>query len=372
MANKIQHYIQVGTHRIALPEGVSLGDWSLEKVRTQNPRLRIFLACFQQLEHVSDSNYAILHCSQARLLEIWRKVREVSRLTQSKLEPTLQEHSLIPSLDNARLNTLNGYEMLNRTVLAVLEEYPQHVSASELPDVRRLLCTSIRQIQSFLRDSFSELMAADPRSSHDADYYLSTKFPQEIEAAEGLYGAVFRLNERLRELEPIWTKEVHVLREKMRQEQMIPNRDTWNDAESIMNLLVTGLTPHLREITALKGLRFKESQPMDEYTFGITYLCKMIGEVFLLGRDLIDKLKSLPATTFDQREQRVAGIVACHQVTIERLNELLGWVESHLQDLSSYVPSWLKKIESRRALMLGRGTVPAPPEEALRSEAAIK
>jgi hypothetical protein len=260
------------------------------------------------------------------------------------------------------MNALNGFEMLDRTVLAVIEDYPQNISSSELPEIRRLLCTSIGQMHSFLRDAFSELMAADPRSSHDADYYLSTRFPQEIEAAEGLYGAVFRLNERLRELEPIWTKEIRDLRENMRREQMIPNRDTWKDAESIMNLLVTGLTPHLREITALKGLRFKESQPMDEYTFGITYLCKMLGEVYLLGRDLIDKLKTLPATTFDEREQRVASLVTCHQVTIERLNELLGWVESHLQDLSSYVPTWLKKIENRRALMLGRGTVPAPPE----------
>ena len=362
MPDKIQHYIQVGTHRVALPEGVSLSEWSLEKIRTQNPRLRIFLACFQQLEHVSDSNYAILHCSQARLLEIWRKVREVGRLSKSKLEPTLHEGSRIPRLDNARLNTLHGYEVLSRTVLAVIEEYPQHIDSSELPDVRKLLCSSIRQIQSFLRDSFSELMAADPRSSHDADYYLSTRFPQEIESAEGLYGAVFRLNERLRELEPIWTKEVHILRKNMRKEQMLPHRDTWNEAESIMNLLVTGLTPHLREITALKGLRFKESQPMDEYTFGITYLCKMLGEVYLLGRDLIDKLKTLPANSFDEREMRVASLVACHQVTIERMNELLGWVESHLQDLSNYVPDWLRKIESRRALMLGRGTLPVPPK----------
>ena len=186
MPDNLRQFIQVGTHRVALPEGVSLTDWSLERVRIQNPRLRIFLTCIQQLEEVSDSNYAILHCSQTRLLEIWRKVREVSRLTQSKLEPTLNEHSWIPSLETARLNALNGYEMLNRTVLAVLEEYPQQVSTSELPEVRRLLCSSIRHIQAFLRDTFSELMAADPRSSHDADYYLSTRFPQEIEAAEGL------------------------------------------------------------------------------------------------------------------------------------------------------------------------------------------
>lgn len=354
MPQQEQRFIRVGDHRVALPEGVSLTDWSLEKVRTQNPRLRLILNCIAQLEQVSDSNYSILHCSQPRLLEIWRKVREVSRLIQSKVDPILLESSWIPRLEAARSNALSGCQMLNRTVLAVIEEYPHHVSPSELPDIRKLLCSSIGQIHSFLRDTFSELMAADPRSSHDADYYLSKRFPEEIERAEGLYGAVFRLNEHLRELEPIWNKEVYELRETMKQERMIPTRETWKDAEGIMNLLVTDVTPHLREIIALKGLRFDESQAMDDYTFGITYLCKMLGEVYLLGRDLIEKLKALPAKTVSAREQRVASLVACHEATIERLNELLGWVESHLQDLSSYVPNWLGKIEQRRALMLSR------------------
>ena len=355
MAQEGQQFIQVGDHRVPLPDGVSLTDWSLEKVRSQNPRLRVILKTIDQLEQVSDSNYSILHCSQPRLLEVWRKVREVSRGIQTELEPLLRENSWIPSLEAARSNALSGYQTLNRSVLTVIEEYPQEVSPSELTDIRRLLCSSIGQIHSFLRDTFSELMAADPRSSHDADYYLSKRFPDEIEKAEGLYGAVFRLNEHLRELEPIWNKYVRQLRETMRHERMIPSLETWKDAETVMDLLATDVTPHLREIIALKGLRFDESQSMDDYTFGITYLCKMLGEVYLLGRSLLDELKTLPANTVSAREQRVASLITCHEVTIDRLNELLGWVETHLEDLSSYVPEWLGKIEKRRALMLSRG-----------------
>ena len=105
-----------------------------------------------------------------------------------------------------------------------------------------------------------------------------------------------------------------MLRENMRQEQMIPNRDKWGEAESIMNLLVTGLTPHLREITALRGLRFKESQPMDEYTFGITYLCKMLGEAYLEAgnrqKAMIHYQQSLDLDSSNDNAMRVLESIA--------------------------------------------------------------
>ena len=41
--------IQVGQHSVELPEGVSTGEWTLEKVTIQNPRIRAFLGCLDLL-----------------------------------------------------------------------------------------------------------------------------------------------------------------------------------------------------------------------------------------------------------------------------------------------------------------------------------
>ena len=39
---KPKQVIQVGSHLVALPEGVSALDWALERVNYQNPRIRAF------------------------------------------------------------------------------------------------------------------------------------------------------------------------------------------------------------------------------------------------------------------------------------------------------------------------------------------
>ena len=79
-----RQYIQVGEHQVALPPGVSVASWSLEKVRVQNPRIRAYLGSLRLLEQTNESNYAILHCSPGRLLQIWRRVRRVCQIIQTR------------------------------------------------------------------------------------------------------------------------------------------------------------------------------------------------------------------------------------------------------------------------------------------------
>src|SRR5829696_3106116 len=164
--------IQVGGHLVSLPEGVTALEWALERVNYQNPRIRAFLGCIRLLDGVMESNYAILHCSPERLLDIWRKVRQVADLIRNRIAPLLDGPSKIPALEEARQSAETSLGMLDYQVLRRLDGFPEDVPEEQLMDVRKLLCISIGQIHAFLVDTFGEMMAKDPRSLHDSDYFL--------------------------------------------------------------------------------------------------------------------------------------------------------------------------------------------------------
>ena len=105
---------------LTLPEGVTPADWALERTRWQNPRIRAFLGCIHHLEGVLESNYAILHCSPDRLLEIWSKVRHVSELIRKRLAPLLKAPSKIPQIEAARQSAEMSLELLSSNVFACL------------------------------------------------------------------------------------------------------------------------------------------------------------------------------------------------------------------------------------------------------------
>src|SRR5512146_1263225 len=162
---------RVVRYEVELPVGVTTADWGLERVRVQNPSIRSYLGCSRLLEEVLDSNYAILHCSPERLLKIWRQVNEVCQLMRSELRPALEEPSVIPGLGEARHHAQDQFRLLGATVLAPIERYGPSLPVDRLPEARKLLCVSIGKIYAFLRDTFGEIVASDPRSHHDADYF---------------------------------------------------------------------------------------------------------------------------------------------------------------------------------------------------------
>ena len=205
---RANHHGQIGKYEVELPEGVTAADWGLERVRVQNPSIRSYLGCIRLLEEVLDSNYAILHCSPERLLKIWRQVEQVCQLMRSELLPTLEEPSVIPSLADARSHAGDSFRALAETVLTAMERCGHPLRADQLPEARKLLCVSIGKISAFLRDTFGEIVANDPRSRHDADYFLSRRFAQDIEESEWLYSAVYELDELLDGLEKACSAEL--------------------------------------------------------------------------------------------------------------------------------------------------------------------
>ena len=368
---KPKQVIQVGSHLVALPEGVSALDWALERVNFQNPRIRAFLGCIRLLDSVLESNYAILHCSPERLLDIWRKVRQIAEVIRTRIAPLLDSPSCIPILEEARQNAQTGVELLNHHVLRELDRFPEEVAPDQLMEIRKLLCVSIGQLHSFLQDTFGELMAKDPRSLHDADYFLSKRFPKDIEEAEWLHSTLLRLREYLEKLDLVRTQHLTAIAEQVSLEETLPTRSAWRGTKFFLEILLSGLTPKLKEILPLRGVRFYEMELLDRYAMEIPTRCRILIDLHEAGSETIDAIKKSAGNSRQEREQNVKDLLSCHGVLSRRLIALIREIEKLLQDLVAFVPLWLEAVENRRALLLkrnaeekgGNGADREPPSE---------
>jgi hypothetical protein len=352
---------QIGKHEVELPEGVTAADWGLERVRVQNPSIRSYLGCIRLLEEVLDSNYAILHCSPERLMKIWRQVEQVCRLMRSELLPTLEEPSVIPSLADARSHAGDSFRALAETVLTAMERYAHPLRADQHPEVRKLLCVSIGKISAFLRDTFGEIVANDPRSRHDADYFLSRRFAQDIEESEWLYSAVYELDELLNGLEQVCSAELTDSLPTMRRERMIPPEPEWEQIRKLLDIVLGDLMPKLKEVLSLRSIRVNDMVSLEAHASNISTDCRSLMEVYGVGRAVIEQLKGVAAPNLDDREQRVKDLTSCHRVVSGRMIEQLTRLQESLHDLAKHIADSKAGIEKRRALMLAKDLVEFRP-----------
>jgi hypothetical protein len=352
---------RVVRYEVELPEGVTTADWGLERVRVQNPSIRSYLGCIRLLEEVLDSNYAILHCSPERLLKIWRQVEEVCRLMRSELRPTLEEPSVIPSLAEARRHAQDQFRLLGATVLAPIERYGPSLPVDRLPEARKLLCVSIGKIYAFLRDTFGEIVASDPRSRHDADYFLSRRFAQDIEESEWLYASVYELDDLLVGLTKACSAEFEDLLARMREERLIPPQPVWEQTRKLLDNLLEDLMPKLKEVLSLRSVRVNDMETLNAHSSSISSDCRSLLEVYAVGRGVIEELKQIAGPTLDEREKRVDALVRCHWVVSERMFELLSRLQATLRALAEYIADSKVGIEGRRSLMLAKDLVEYRP-----------
>lgn len=341
-SDRAPQVIQVGHHQITLPEGVTADQWAFERTAWQNPRIRTFLGCIRLLEGVLESNYAILHCSPERLLDIWRKVRKVSRLLTDDLMPLLEPPSCIPRLDEARRAARVSLKILRDQVLRQLERFPAEPPEERFLELRKLLCVSIGQIHAFLQDTFGELMASDPRSLHDADYFLSRRFPRDMEEAEWLHATVRRLQEFMEQVMADRPTDLARMADDMTSRQRIPQPATWESLASFLDTLVGDLVPKLHEVLALRGIRFEELEVIDRYASDLPLKCREILFLHEMAQEILDGLET------------ETDAVLCHRVFAERMARRVREIDEQLHDLVSFLPLWLSGIEKRRALLFRR------------------
>ena len=227
--------------------------------------------------------------------------------------------------------------------------------------MRKFLCVSIGKIHAFLRDTFGEIVANDPRSRHDADYFLSKRFAQDIEESEWLYTAVYELDELLDGLEKACSAEFTDSLPRMRQEGMVPPEPEWEKTRKLLDLLMGDLMPKLKEVLSLRGIRVNDMESLEAHASSISADCRALIEVYTVGRDVIEEVKEVAAATLNEREQRVKDLMRCHRVVSGRMVEQLTRLHASLRDLARHIALSKAGIENRRALMLAKDLVEFRP-----------
>jgi hypothetical protein len=273
---------------------------------------------------------------------------------RSRLGPLLEVPSRIPRLEEARRNAELALSMLDAHVLRDLDPFPDEVPAHQLMEVRKLLCISIGQIHSFLHDTFGELMAADPRSLHDADYFLSRRFPRDIEEAEWLHLTLIGLKRYLEELDPSRARHLSAVVAELKQDESVPSPRAWEPTADFLKVLLSGLTPKLKEVLALRGIRFYEMEILDRHAFEIPHRCHMSLDLHEAALAAVDGIKTAVGATQAEKEQGVKDLVQCHAIFSRQIAAQLAEIDTVLRDLVTFMPLWIEAVEKRRALLLRR------------------
>lgn len=355
---------------VKLPKGVSAAEWTREMGRWQNPRIRAFLGTHRILQDVLESNFAILHCSPKRLHEMLATVRSVKQLLRTDIALLLNGPSMIPELDSSRLAVKANLNHIDQTLLSQLDMFPDTVPEEREGELRRFLCVAIGQLHRFLQDSFGALVSADPRANHNADYYLSKEFPRDIEEAEWLYNSVHSLEEHLRKLDRDRPRLLVDVRRRLEQDRRLPTHEEWADTDAYLDRLVESLTPRLREVIGLRGIRIEELELLDHYSTEIPTICRVLSELHESGCEALSRLTSHRRTAPRSTTYGRPEIARLHHTLCNRMIPQLRFLDDYLRDLGVFVPLWRLDISQRRALLLrfaaGRGT--NSPEDDGRSD----
>jgi len=326
-------------------------EWSLEKVQYQNPRIRALLGSVRSLDGVLESNFAILHCSPTRLLEIWDTVRQVRTVLSTEVKRLMEQPSILPDLDTAVQNARSKIAFLDSEVFVHLERFSDRPEETEFDPLRRTLCVAIGKLHGFLVDTLGEILAADPRSSHDIDYFLARRFPRDVEEAEWLLTSVFRLDAELKYIDSERHANLGSMIDEMSQTRRLPEADQWQRLAVYLDALETDFAPKLQGIIGLRGIRIDELDVLQAHASELPESCRLVNELYTLAGDLLEKLEESPDRSYDQVAR--AGTIETVELALSvRIVARLRAIEDELRDLAAFIPLWLRSVENRRALML--------------------
>jgi hypothetical protein len=178
---------------------------------------------------------------------------------------------------------------------------------------------------------------------------------------------VLRLKTYLEGMEPMRLQHLAGLARRLCDEESLPPRATWEETSVFLQLLLDDLTPKLKGVLALRGVRFYEMEILDRYTQEIPIRCRLLMELYGTGSGAIKEIKQRVGSSQKEREQNVADLLTLHGAFSRRMAELMSEIDQRLRDLLAFIPLWLEGIEKRRALLLRRSTRDLPaletPEE---------
>jgi len=325
-------------------------EWPNEKARWQNPRIRALLGSLRSLNDVLESNVAILHCSPTRLLEIWDTVRTVCRVVQTEVKPLMEQPSALPDLDEAVRSARSMLTFLEGEVFAHVNRLPDRPDEHEFDELRRTLCVTIGKLHGFLVDTIGKILAADPRSRHDVDYFLARKFPIDVEESEWLQTSVGRLDSELARLNARRPTDLRSVIDTMARSDRLPSPDEWQPLAEFLAALEFNLAPMLETVAGLRAIRFGELEIVQAHARSLAKACVAVSELYATAGFVLDTLTESLDGNNSQATDRVAADV--ERVLCSRTTARLRVIDDELRDLATFVPLWLRNIENRRALML--------------------
>lgn len=326
---------------ISLPDGVTAAEWETERDNFQNPRIRVIAGSLRGIDEVLESDYAFLHCSPERLQEIWETLLGVVESMRIDIRSALGPVSRLPAIETARGRAADSLEILELDLLARIDRYPLDLSNQRQPEVRRLLCSTVSQIHTYLGHTLSALLDADPRGMAADDYSLSRRFPRHVHEAEWLYVSVGQLQEYLQDLDGKRIRQLKELEEFFADHNVLPTGATWDSLVVFLDEVLDTLVPQLKEIRAMEGIRYDEMQIVDGYLTELPAGYRSVMELQAVGRSFTDKeATDDEATVVDEIQATIA----------DRLHKRVLEIGDSLSDLLAFVGIWRSGISHRRAL----------------------
>ena len=125
-------------------------------------------------------------------------------------------------------------------------------------------------------------------------------------------------------------------------------------ARSSSKILLNGLTPKLKEILPLRGVRFYEMELLDRHAMELPPVAVSCSSCTRSASRPWRRSRRRRAPRARNREQGVRDLLRCHAVFSRRIASLLNEIDTVLHDLVAFVPLWLEAVEKRRALLLKR------------------
>jgi len=309
------------------------------------------LGCVRSLDGVLESNFAILHCSPTRLLEIWDTVRHVCDVLRTDVATLAEPPSALPELEQAVSNARNKLGFLGSEVFVHLDRFPEQPAELEFDDLRRALCVAIGKLHGFLVDTLGEILAADPRSSHDIDYFLARKFPRDVEEAEWLQTSVSRLDDDLRRFNAMRHASLGSAIDEMTENGRLPAARSWQRLAAYLDEIESGLAPRLMGIIGLRGIRIDELDVLLAHAIQLPESCRSAIELYETACTVLTTLAG-SINAIDDDFGKAAVIADVERALCSRINACLHSVEDELRDLTAFVPLWLNSVDQRRALIL--------------------
>ncbi len=215
---------------------------------------------------------------------------------------------------------------------------------------QKTLCITIGKLHGFLVDTIGEILAADPRSQHDVDYFLARKFPRDVEEAEWLQTSVGRLHCDLLELSARRHADLGSVIESMARTGQLPASEAWQRLADLLGALESDFAPKLKTLAGLRAIRFGELEVLQVHARDLPETCRVVGELYATSNVILHTLTVSLGRDNSQATHRVAADV--ERALCSRIITCLRVIEDELRDLVTFVPLWLSSIVKRRALML--------------------